>query len=62
MDWDEIRPKPGNTITVGEPLHELSLTDLEERLAALREEIRRVEQEIAAKRAHEEAASALFKR
>ena len=62
MDWDEIRPKTGNTITVGEPLHTLSLGDLEERLAALREEIGRVEQEIDAKRAHEQAAAALFKR
>ncbi|HEX7075916.1 MAG TPA: DUF1192 domain-containing protein [Hyphomicrobiaceae bacterium] len=62
MDWDEIRPKPGSTITVGEPLHALSLSDLQERLTALREEIERVEQEIAAKRAHEQAASALFKR
>jgi len=62
MDWDEIRPKPGSTITVGEPLHALSVSDLEERLAALRAEIERVEQEIAGKRAHEQAASALFKR
>lgn len=62
MDWDEIRPKLGSTITVGEPLHELSVSDLEERLAALREEVQRVEQEITGKRAHERAASALFKR
>ncbi len=62
MDWDEIRPKLGSTITVGESLQELSVSDLEERLAALREEARRVEQEIAGKRAHEQAASALFKR
>lgn len=62
MDWDEVRPKPHSTITVGQPLHELSVSDLEERLAALRAEIQRVEQEIAAKRAHEQAASALFKR
>ncbi|MCL4767170.1 MAG: DUF1192 family protein [Hyphomicrobiaceae bacterium] len=61
MDWDEVRPQPGRTITVGEPLHALSVGDLEERLAALREEIRRVEQEIASKRAHGQAASALFK-
>ncbi|HEX5600097.1 MAG TPA: DUF1192 domain-containing protein [Hyphomicrobiaceae bacterium] len=62
MDWDEVRPKAHSIITVGEPLHELSVSDLEERLAALREEIRRVEKEIEAKRAHEKAASALFKR
>lgn len=62
MDWDEVRPKPGSTITVGEPLHQLSVGDLEERLIALREEISRVEQELAKKRAHEQAASALFKR
>lgn len=62
MEWDEVRQKPHSTITVGQPLHELSVSDLEERLTALREEIRRVEQEIAAKRAHEQAASSLFKR
>lgn len=62
MDWDEVRQKPGSTIIVGEPLHQLSVSDLEERLTALREEVRRVEQEIASKRAHEQAASALFKR
>lgn len=62
MDWDDVRPKPQSSITVGQPLHELSLSDLEERLSALLEEIRRVEHEIATKRAHEEAASALFKR
>lgn len=62
MDWDEVRPKVANTITIGEPLHHLSLSDLEERLAALREEIGRVERELAAKRAHTEAAAALFKR
>lgn len=62
MDWDEVRPKAANTITIGEPLHNLSVSDLEERLAALREEIGRVERELAAKRAHSEAAAALFKR
>jgi uncharacterized small protein (DUF1192 family) len=62
MEWDDIRPKPARTITIGEPLNTLSVGELEERVAALKEEIKRVESEIAAKRAHEQAAAAFFKR
>jgi len=59
MDWDEARPKPAATI--GEPLGTLSVGELEARIAALEGEIVRVREELARKRAHEAAASALFK-
>jgi uncharacterized small protein (DUF1192 family) len=62
MDWDEVRPAPRKALTVGEDLSSLSVGELEERIAALQGEIARVEAEIARKRAHESAASALFKR
>jgi uncharacterized small protein (DUF1192 family) len=61
MDWDDVQPKSLKAITVGEPLQTLSVSDLEERVAALEEEIRRVKAEIAAKQAHEKAAAAFFK-
>jgi uncharacterized small protein (DUF1192 family) len=62
MDWDEQRPAPRKAITVGEPLGSLSIAELEARIAALTEEIERVRQEMAAKRTHEAAAAAVFKR
>jgi uncharacterized small protein (DUF1192 family) len=62
MDWDEMKPKPKAVITVGENLENLSLAELEARLVALSEEIERVRGEITAKKAHEAAASAFFKR
>jgi uncharacterized small protein (DUF1192 family) len=60
MDWDEQRPV--KAITVGEPLSSLSIAELEARIVALTGEIERVREEIAAKRAHEAAATAVFKR
>lgn len=60
MDWDEQRP--AKAITVGEPLGSLSVAELEARITALTQEIERVRQELAAKRAHETAAAAVFKR
>ncbi len=62
MDWDEVRPQPARTITIGESLAALSVGDLEERIRALKAEIGRVEAELAAKKAHEAAAAAIFKR
>jgi uncharacterized small protein (DUF1192 family) len=65
MDWDEDRlrpPKPAAPITVGEPLGTFSIAELEARIAALTQEIERVGEELRAKRAHEAAAAALFKR
>jgi uncharacterized small protein (DUF1192 family) len=64
MDWDDDRPKPPKTaapVTVGEPLANLSIAELEARIDALTQEIERVRGELRAKRAHEAAAAALFK-
>lgn len=62
MDWDEAVKKPAKGIAVGESLETLSIAELETRIAALKAEITRIEGEIAAKRKHEAAASALFKK
>lgn len=62
MDWDDLKPKPKPAIALGEPLAALSIAELEGRIAALRQEIARVEAEITGKREHESAAEALFKR
>jgi uncharacterized small protein (DUF1192 family) len=47
---------------VGEPLGSFSIAELEARIAALTAEIERVHQELQAKRTHEAAAAAVFKR
>jgi uncharacterized small protein (DUF1192 family) len=62
MDWDDLKPKPPKGITVGENLKDLSVADLQERIAALNAEIARVEAELAAKKSHEAAAASIFKR
>jgi uncharacterized small protein (DUF1192 family) len=65
MDWDDDKPKPAKTataITVGDPLGRFSIAELQARIAALNEEIERVQAELRAKRAHEAAADAVFKR
>lgn len=63
MDWDDIAPKkPKTTAAVGDSLATLSVAELEARIAAFEQEIERIKAELAAKRAHEEAANALFKR
>ncbi len=62
MDWDDIRPKPKPAITLGEPLASLGISELQARMTALNQEIERVQAELASKRAHEDAAAALFKR
>ncbi|MGE3066178.1 MAG: DUF1192 domain-containing protein [Hyphomicrobiaceae bacterium] len=61
MDWDDSAPKKPAAITVGEPLANLSVADLEARIAALGAEIERVKAELARKKAHSAAASELFK-
>lgn len=61
MDWDEVRPKPAASITLGEDLKRHSVSELEARVAALEAEITRTKAEIGAKKAHNEAASSLFK-
>jgi uncharacterized small protein (DUF1192 family) len=63
MDWDDLVPKkPAKGTAIGESLETLSVAELEQRVAELKREIERVEGELAKKRAHEAAASALFKR
>lgn len=59
MDWDEAKPKP--KAEIGEALDKLSVAELEQRIVALAAETDRVKAELAKKRAHEAAASALFK-
>jgi uncharacterized small protein (DUF1192 family) len=64
MTWDDDMAKParpGTAITVGEPLGNLSIDELEARILALTREIDRVREELRAKRAHEAAAAAVFK-
>jgi uncharacterized small protein (DUF1192 family) len=62
MDWDEVRPAPPKSASVGENLETLSVAELESRIAAFTAEIERVAAELAKKRAHEHAAAALFKK
>jgi uncharacterized small protein (DUF1192 family) len=62
MDWDDLKPKPKPGIALGEDLKSLSVAELEARIAALEGEIERVRGELAAKKAHEAAAAAVFKR
>jgi uncharacterized small protein (DUF1192 family) len=62
MDWDETKPKPIKAIAIGDDLRSLSVGELEARISALGAEIERVKAELRTKKAHEAAASALFKR
>jgi uncharacterized small protein (DUF1192 family) len=63
MDWDDLKPRPASTaVTLGESLEALSVSELEARLVALTREMDRVQAEIQAKKAHEAAAAAVFKR
>jgi uncharacterized small protein (DUF1192 family) len=62
MDWEDIKPKPATGAMIGENLSTLSVAELEARIAELEREIVRVRAELDAKRRHEDAASALFKR
>ena len=57
---DRLAPKPRHA--VGEPLDAVSVDELRERVALLRDEIARIEAEIAAKQASRSAADAFFKR
>jgi uncharacterized small protein (DUF1192 family) len=58
LDDNEPRPKP--KVTVGDKLTELSISDLEERIEALRSEIERTESMLTSKRAGRAAADAVF--
>lgn len=59
MDWDDAKPKP--VMTIGDNLSTFSVSELEQRIVEFEREILRTRQELTRKRAHEEAASKLFK-
>lgn len=59
FDGDE--PRTANVHELGQSLDGLSVSDLEERIAALRTEIERLETDLRAKQQSRDAASAAFK-
>lgn len=61
MDWDEAQAKLTKVLTTGEDLKRHSVAELEARIVLLEAEIQRTRTEIEAKKAHNKAASALFK-
>lgn len=60
MHDDDESPKKPVSYVVGVPLASMSVANMQEYLLALREEILRVESEIAGRNAHRAAADALF--
>ena len=65
MDLDELFPsKPGDPLTelARQDLDPLSIDELHERIASLKDEIARVEAHIARVTAHRSAAEELFKK
>jgi len=60
MDWDEPKAIGPAGHTVGQPLDNLSMADLEARVTSLEGEIERLKAELKRKKAHEAAASELF--
>ena len=60
MDLDDL-PKPAPKLIVGEPLHTISVAELEQRILAFEGEIARLKAEIAKKKASKAAADAFFK-
>ena len=60
FDKNETKPAVGHQI--GQDLSLLSVDELQKRIGQLREEIARLEQEVASKGATRNAAEALFKR
>lgn len=60
MEWDEPKAKTTKAIVVGEDLSNLSITELDARVATLKAEIERIEAAAAAKRRHSAAAAELF--
>jgi len=59
---DDDRPKKKPTAQPGENLADLSVDKLKARIATYREEIARLEQDIAAKEKHMKAADSIFRR
>ncbi|EKF40493.1 DUF1192 domain-containing protein [Nitratireductor indicus] len=60
--FDENETKPAVGHQIGQDLSLLSVDELQKRIGQLREEIVRLEQEVASKGATRNAAEALFKR
>jgi uncharacterized small protein (DUF1192 family) len=58
---DDDKPRKKITHEIGQDLYLLSATDLEERIALLASEIKRLKTDMAKKRASKDAASAFFK-
>jgi uncharacterized small protein (DUF1192 family) len=59
---DDDRPKKKVTHEIGQDLTLLSVTELTERIALLRQEIARLEENIAGKQASKSAADLFFKK
>ena len=59
---DDDRPKKPPAVQPGENLADLSVDELKKRIGIYREEIERLEGEIAAKEKHLKAAEAFFRR
>ena len=62
MDWDDARPTPPKSASIGDNLETLSVAELESRIAAFAAEIERLKAELDRKRAHESAAETLIKK
>jgi uncharacterized small protein (DUF1192 family) len=62
MDLEDDRPKTKPAATLGEPLDNFSVAELEQRIKDLESEIARTRQALAAKQAGLAAAGAFFKR
>ena len=62
MDWDDVmKPKAKAGAALGDNLETLSVGELQARIAALQDEIARVERELTRKQQQKSAADALFK-
>ncbi|QGM96207.1 DUF1192 domain-containing protein [Methylocystis parvus] len=59
---DDDAPRPRPTFEIGQPLDLLSIAEIEARIAALREEIERLEAGAEAKRAAGAVAEAFFRK
>jgi uncharacterized small protein (DUF1192 family) len=62
MDIEDLEPRKRRTHELGQELSKLSVAELEELIAALKDEIKRVEQVLASKQSSMSAAEAAFKR
>ncbi len=61
LDEDEATRPKQRDIAIGADLSKLSVEELEERIAALKAEITRIEADLAAKRSSRAAADSVFK-